>query len=312
MTGKGIVADGSSASARIDAPGSGAGAAADTSGTAAGVAATATVAAGVAAVAGAARAFCMEDVSAGYEGCAVISGFSLTVRPGQIHCLLGPNGVGKTTLFRTALGLLPLLAGRVTVDGRDTASLSDREMARLVAYVPQAGAAPFAFTVRDVVAMGRLSRMGAFASPSRSDYRAVDGVLDRLGITGLAGRSYTELSGGERQMVLIARAVAQEPEFLMMDEPTAALDFGNQAQVLRCARELADGGIGIIMTTHTPDHLHMCGATGTLVMRGGTYLQGTADELLTEANLSRAYGTGVMVVDASWRGTPQRFCRPVL
>lgn len=262
--------------------------------------------------AGQARSFRMTGVSAGYNGSPVISGFSLTVRPGDVHCLLGPNGVGKTTLFRTALGLLPLLGGHVEVDGRDASALSDREMARLVAYVPQAGAVPFAFTVRDVVAMGRLSRMGVFSSPSASDYEVVDGVIDRLGMGALAGRSYTELSGGERQMALIARAVAQEPHFLMMDEPTAALDFGNQAQVLRCVRELADDGLGVLMTTHTPDHLLLCHGTGTLLMRDGTYVQGGADELLTEANLARAYGTEVMVVEADWHGERTRFCRPVV
>lgn len=258
------------------------------------------------------RAFRLDRVSVGYAGRAVLEGVSLAVRPGEVHCLLGPNGVGKTTLFRSALGLLPLVAGRVTVDGRDAARMSDRELARVVAYVPQAAEIPFAFSVRDVVAMGRLSHMGAFASPGASDYEVVDGTLDRLGIPHLAERAYTELSGGERQMALIARAVAQEPGYLLMDEPTAALDFGNQAQVLRCVRELAQSGLGILMTTHTPDHLHICRASGTLLMRDGTYEQGSAAELLTPALLSAAYGTEVMVVDAAWHGEPQCFCRPVV
>lgn len=258
------------------------------------------------------RAFLLDHVSVGYAGSAVLKDVSLTVRPGEVHCLLGPNGVGKTTLFRSALGLLPLVAVRVSIDGRDAGTLSDRELARVVAYVPQAAEIPFAFTVRDVVAMGRLSHMGVFASPGVADYAVVDGTLDRLGISRLAERSYTELSGGERQMALIARAVAQEPEYLLMDEPTAALDFGNQAQVLRCVRELAESGLGILMTTHTPDHLHLCRAFGTLIMRDGTYRQGDATELLTPELLSEAYGTEVMVVDADWRGTSQRFCRPVV
>ena len=216
------------------------------------------------------------------------------------------------SLFRSALGLIPVQAGRVTVDGRDAAAMGDRELARYVAYVPQASEVPFAFTVRDVVAMGRIARMGEFSSPSRADYAVVDATLERLGISGLARRAYTELSGGERQMALIARAVTQEPGYLMMDEPTAALDLGNQAQVLSCVRELAHEGMGVLMTTHVPDHVQMLGASATLIMRDGSIIQGVAEEVLGADLLSRAYGCEVMAVDAAWRGRAQRFCRPVV
>lgn len=247
------------------------------------------------------RMLAVRGASVGYNGHAVLDHVSLTVAPGQIHCLLGRNGVGKTTLFRSILGFLPLLSGTVTVDGRDASQLSDRALSHVVAYVPQAGENPFAFSVRDVVALGRLSRMGVFSSPSKGDREVVGSVLARLGIEYLADRPLTELSGGERQMVLIARAVAQEPEYLMMDEPTAALDLGNQAQVLRCARELADSGLGILMTTHDPDQLRMLEASGALIMPDGTYLTGSADELLARDNLERAYGCRVTAAEHVWR-----------
>ena len=254
----------------------------------------------------------VEHLACGYGSKRVLGDFSVEVATGTIHCLLGPNGVGKTTLFKTMLGLLPRMGGAVKVDGRDTLAFSPQELARVIAYVPQAHTPPFAFTVRDVVVMGRMAHMGLFASPRSRDYDAADRSMERLGITHLASRVYTELSGGERQMTLIARALAQQPRFLMMDEPTASLDFGNQAQVLTAVRNLAEDGLGVIMTTHVPDHLFQCEARGTLLMRGGSYLEGSADELLTEENLSRAYGIDVMVLDAPWHGRAQRFCRPVV
>ncbi|MBC2890396.1 ABC transporter ATP-binding protein [Gordonibacter massiliensis (ex Traore et al. 2017)] len=254
----------------------------------------------------------VRDLACGYGGRRVVEGFSMRVGAGDVHCLLGPNGVGKTTLFKTVLGLLPRLAGSVLLDGREVDGLSAREFARAVAYVPQAHTPPFAFNVRDVVVMGRLAHLGPFAAPGRADYEAADDALAQLGIGRLADRVYTELSGGERQMALIARAVAQSPRFLMMDEPTANLDFGNQAEVLGAAKRLAAGGMGVVMTTHVPDHLFQCEAEGTLMLRDGRYVKGGADAVLTPENLRDAYGIEVMVLDASWRGRGVRFCRPVV
>lgn len=258
------------------------------------------------------RAFELQDLSAGYADAAVVEHVSLKVAPGEIHCLLGPNGTGKTTLFRTALGLLPRLGGRVLVDGRDIDGLSERELACFVAYVPQAAEVPFAYRVRDVVVMGRLAHMGLFASPGDVDYAVADRSLRELGLEPLTDRLYTELSGGERQMVLLARAFAQEPEYILMDEPTAALDLGNQVRVLSHVRALTKRGIGILMTTHAPDHLDMCDATGTLLLRDGSYLQGSADELLRAEVLERAYGTEVMVLNITHEGRSIRLCRPVI
>lgn len=252
------------------------------------------------------------DVSCGYGGTAVIEHLSFAVHPGEVCCLLGPNGAGKTTVFRTVLGTLAPLVGSIAVDGRDVRSLGERELARLVAYVPQAAEVPFAFTVLDVAVMGRLAHLGAFGAPGAADYAVCDRVLALLGIEHLADRLYTELSGGERQMVLIARALVQEPRYLLMDEPTAALDLGNQARVLAAVRTLAHRGIGVLMTTHTPDHLGMLEATGVLLFPDGSYALGSADRLLNERNLACAYGVPVMVVEAERGGRVRRFCRPVI
>lgn len=242
----------------------------------------------------------------------VVEGFTATIEPGDVFCLMGPNGAGKTTLFRTVLGLLPRLGGTVRIDGRDALDYSDKDRARLVAYVPQAHTPPFAFAVRDVVVMGQVAGRSAFDSPGAADYEAADRTLALLGIEHLADRIYTEVSGGERQMVLIARALAQNPRYLMMDEPTAALDYGNEAQVLTAVKRLAESGIGIVMTTHTPEHIAQCDGRGALLLRDGGCMYGGPDEVLDPEALRRAYGVEVMVFDEDYRGKRRRICQPLV
>ena len=252
------------------------------------------------------------DLACGYGDVTVLSGFSATVSTGEVFCLLGPNGVGKTTLFKTMLGLLPRKAGMVLIGGRDTARMSSTELAHLVAYVPQNHVPPFAFTVRDVITMGAVAQRGMFGSPTAADRELADSILEELGVSKLADRVYTELSGGERQMVLIARALAQKPRFLMMDEPTAALDFGNQVRVLRCVLLLADEGLGIVMTTHQPEHLAQCRARGTLILPGNRFVTGDAREVLTPENLAAAYDVEVAVADMDYDGRTLLACQPIV
>lgn len=254
----------------------------------------------------------IKNLACGYGSKRVIEGFSATIESGMIYCLLGPNGVGKTTLFKTVLGLLPRLDGEILLDERDIARYSTGELARAMAYVPQAHVPPFAFSVQDVVVMGEVANRGLFCAPCADDYAHAQQILGELGISSLADRVYTELSGGERQMVLIARALAQRPRFLMMDEPTASLDFGNQAQVLSAVRRLASQGLGIVMTTHAPEQVAQCGAVGTLVLRDGTFAYGDASVLLTAENLRRAYGIDVMVADVPYDGRSLRVCQPLI
>ena len=253
----------------------------------------------------------LKDVRCGYKGRAVVDEFSARVSSGEILCLLGPNGVGKTTLFKCILGFLPLLGGRITVDGTDARAFSAKEYAKIVGYVPQAHMPPFSFRVFDVVAMGRTAHLGIMNRPGTRDLEIAAACMERLEISHLSDRVYTELSGGERQMVLIARALAQEPAFLMMDEPTSNLDFGNQARVLKNVRMLARQGLGIIMTTHQPDHVFQCEAEVSLMMRGLRYLSGPADQIITEEALHDAYGIGVAVLHAQYRGHELHLCRPI-
>lgn len=254
----------------------------------------------------------MKDVRCGYKNKTVVEGFSANISSGGILCLLGPNGVGKTTLFKCILGLLPLMGGSIMVDGRNARELSPSDYAKIIGYVPQARTPPFSFNVFDVVVMGRTTHLGIFGKPEKKDFQIAAKCMERLEISNLANRVYTELSGGEQQMVLIARALAQEPAFLVMDEPTSNLDFGNQARVLKNICLLAEQGLGIIMTTHQPDHVFQCEADVSLIMHDGVHLSGTAEQVITEQNLRKAYGIDVAILNAQYREYDLCFCRPLI
>ncbi|MCX7717927.1 MAG: ABC transporter ATP-binding protein [Candidatus Sumerlaeaceae bacterium] len=231
----------------------------------------------------------VRHLDCGYGTHAVARDVSLTVNGGEVVCLLGPNGSGKTTLFKTVLGLLRRLAGSITLDGSETSHWSQNRLAREIAYVPQSHTPLFPYRVLDVVVMGRAARLGLFAAPGRRDLELARAALDEAGIGHLAGRPYTEISGGERQMVLITRALVQEARLLVMDEPTSNLDFGNQVRVLRRMRDLAAGGIGILMTTHYPNHALICADRVAILHDGHMVAQGAPAEVITEQMLSAIY-----------------------
>ncbi len=235
------------------------------------------------------------DLAFGYPEHPVGRDVSLSVRNGEVVCLLGPNGCGKTTLFKTLLGLLPSQGGSITLDGASLSRMPRVEIARRIAYVPQAQAAPFPFAVIDLVLMGRVAHRGLFASPGQEDRRIAEAALAELAIAHLADRDVTRLSGGQRQLVLIARALAQAAPMIVMDEPTASLDFGNQVRVLSEIRKLTAGGAGIILATHDPDHA-LAIADRVILMKDGTILAaGPPEETLTPARLAAVYGVDVAI-----------------
>jgi len=254
----------------------------------------------------------IENLTCGYGDKDIVRNFSVSFDAGEIVALLGPNGIGKTTLFKSILRLVPIRSGRIRLDGTDAGSLSDREFAKRIAYVPQTHTPPFSFWAIEEVTMGRTAHMGASASPKASDTAIAQQSLERLGIADLAERQYTELSGGERQLVLVARALAQEPAVLLMDEPTSNLDFDNQARVLSVIKHLAEEGLGILLTTHAPDQVFLCDAKVCLMKRGFRYEIGNASEILTQEQLKDAYGIEVTVLHQTIQGIPMSFCQPKL
>ncbi len=236
-----------------------------------------------------------EGLAIGHGRVRVAGGISLSAGPGEVLCLLGPNGSGKTTLFRTLLGLIPALEGEVTLGGDPAGRLSRAEIARRVAFVPQAHLPVFPFPAREVVLMGRSARLGAFAQPGPADREIAAEAMERIGIADLAERDYTRLSGGQRQLVLIARALAQEAPLLVMDEPTASLDFGNQARVLGEIAALAGRNLGVVLSTHDPDHALALGTRVVVLHEGAIAAEGAPGEVLTAELLTRVYGVPVSV-----------------
>ncbi|MGB8435780.1 MAG: ABC transporter ATP-binding protein [Burkholderiales bacterium] len=238
------------------------------------------------------------DLAFGHPGRTLGRNVNFSLGAGEALAVLGPNGGGKTTLFRTVLGLLPAHGGELLLDGRPLRSWDRRSLARSLGYVPQQHAGFFNFSVREVVLMGRTAHVGLFATPSTADHAAAAAAIDALGINELADRIYTRISGGERQLALIARALAQGPQLLVMDEPTASLDFGNQTLVLRRMRDLAQRGIGVLFSTHDPDHAFAC-ADQVMLLKEGVLALGTPAEVIRPDSLERLYGVQVDVISLS-------------
>ena len=248
------------------------------------------------------------NLSIGYGREPLLEHLDLALEAGSITCLLGPNGIGKTTLFKTLLGLLAPLAGEVFVAGETLGSISKRATARHLAYVPQALPSTFSYSVRDLVVMGRSVHLGAFGVPGPRDDDIAAAALDRLGIGHLGTCDSAQISGGQRQLALIARALAQEARVVVMDEPTASLDIANRALVLNAVRDLAAGGIAVLFATHEPEQAFEIAGQSWIVRRGHGVRSGPTAEVLTSASLSELYGTP-LAIEVTPRG--RRVVTPV-
>jgi len=239
----------------------------------------------------------VEGLDFGFPGRTIGRDVSFTLQAGEVMCVLGPNGGGKTTLFRTLLGLLEAHAGSIRLDSSSLKTLTRAEIARRAGYVPQGHAGYFAFTVREFVLMGRTAHLGVFSVPGRQDRHVAERALESLGIAHLADKPVTEISGGERQLALVARALAQEPKLLVLDEPTASLDFGNQVRVLQRISALAASGISILFSSHDPDHAFLCARRALLLAEGRVLEIGAPRAVIRPDTLERLYGVSVKVID---------------
>jgi iron complex transport system ATP-binding protein len=233
------------------------------------------------------------DLSIGYRDRVVGRHLDISLKTGEVLALLGPNGGGKTTLLKTLLGLLPPKSGEVRLGDRPLSGYTARERARRIAYVPQSHAATFAFAVETVVLMGRTAHGSLLSRPNAVDRAITSRMLERFGIAHLADRSYTMISGGERQLTLLARALAQEPQFVVLDEPTASLDFGNQGRVLREIAALGASGHGVLFTTHDPNHAMRAADHAFLLRDGACIADGEVGAVLERGQLETLYGAKV-------------------
>lgn len=231
----------------------------------------------------------VRDVSFSYRQNEVLKNLSFSVPGGRVVGILGANGAGKSTLFKLILGVLPLQRGDIMINGRSVKTLSSRERAKQMAYIPQTQRGTFQFTVAEMVLMGTTSSFSMFAQPGKRERIKAAEAMKLLQIEQFADRLYDQLSGGEQQLVLIARAVAQDAPILIMDEPTASLDYGNQIRVLEETRQLADRGYLVLISTHNPQHIFLY-ADEVLLIDGGTATAfGKPQEVLSEALLSHVY-----------------------
>ncbi len=237
------------------------------------------------------------DVSFAYvRGEEVLRRVSLSLVDAEVAFVLGANGSGKTTLLQCLSGVRQPTSGTVSVDGRPLAQLAPRERARWIGVVPQFHEPAFAFTVAEAVLMGRAPHLGLFARPGSGDRAIVDRALEAVGILGMRNRAYTEISGGEQQLVLIARGLAQGARCLLMDEPAAHLDPRHQHGILGVVKELATGGHSFVVTSHQPDNAFLYADRVLLLVAGAAHSYGRPGEAITEGSLRAAYGMGFEIV----------------
>jgi len=239
----------------------------------------------------------------------IFEGIDFALHPGDILCILGPNGIGKTTLLKSIVGLNLLSNGSIHVNGKNLSHLKCNEIAKLIAYVPQTHQPVFSYSVLDVVLMGRSPHIGLFSSPSEADRIIARESLQILGIESLTENPYTAISGGERQLVLLAQVLAQQAKILLLDEPTAHLDYGNQIKILTYIKTIAAIGVIVVMTSHVPDHAFMVATQVSLMLSGEPMRIGPPEQILSKSDLCRIYGIEIDIIDDGRGG---KTCIPVM
>lgn len=235
----------------------------------------------------------VENLSFSYKTANVLKGVSFSAAEGNLLCVLGKNGAGKSTLFKCILGLLNGYNGTIKIHGTVAHLLSVQELSQKIAYIPQNHSIVFSYSVVDMVMMGITPHLRHFESPGGNHKKAAIEALELLNILHLKDKSFNQLSGGEQQLVLIARSVAQQTKILIMDEPCSNLDYGNQIKVMRTIKELAKKGYLIIQSTHNPEHAFLFADEVLVLMEGRVKDKGKADAILTEELLEAIYSIHV-------------------
>ena len=235
----------------------------------------------------------VSNVSFSYKNKPVLHDVSFKLKEHSMLCVLGPNGVGKSTLFNCILGLLPRFTGEILVQGRNVRTYRPYELAREIAYVPQSHFPTFNFSALDMVLMGTTSQIGFTSVPGKQQLFLAREAMERVGISELEERGFMQISGGERQLVLVARALAQKARILVMDEPTANLDYGNQLRVLSQVKGLSREGYTIVQSTHNPDQAFMFADHVLALWEGKVLSYGTPQEMISEGLIKQLYGVDI-------------------
>ncbi len=242
-------------------------------------------------------------------GFPIFEDISFQMDEGDVFCILGPNGIGKSTLIRCLARLSLLTSGCIHLQGKDILTMNRQDLAKKISFIPQIHSPSFSYTVFDFVLMGRNPYIGLFARPSEVDLSIAEDAIATVRISGLKEKKYTEISGGEQQLVVFAQALAQEPKLLLLDEPTSHLDLANQIHILKLIDHLADKGLTTVMTTHIPDHAFLLERHAAIMKDGKFFALGPVHEVITEENMREAYGVDVKIVNVD--GTNQKTCVPV-
>ncbi|MDD3002107.1 MAG: ABC transporter ATP-binding protein [Candidatus Riflebacteria bacterium] len=242
----------------------------------------------------------------------IIDNISLKIDAGSIVSILGPNGSGKTTLLKLILGLLERQTGTIEVFQANLDSMSLKERAKKLAYVPQKHKAVFAYKVIDIVAMGKLPYSGVFCITSHEDYLEAAEMLEKMNLIHLSERPYNEISGGEQQLVMICRALLQRAEILILDEPVTGLDYGNQLMLLKKLKELSQTGITCIMTTHYPEHALWTSDFSIFLKKGKIVASGKTDDIITSEMLYELYNAHIKIVKTSINESNISTCVPLI
>ncbi|MBP2134042.1 iron complex transport system ATP-binding protein [Methanomicrobium sp. W14] len=240
----------------------------------------------------------------------VLSDVSFSAKEGDLLAVLGPNGVGKSTMFRCILGFLKDYSGSVYLDDADIKTLDHRQIAKKVAYIPQSTYPVFNFTVLDVVLMGLTNQISIISEPKQEHIDKACEAMKSLGIAHLKNAGYGEISGGERQLALIARALVQNAKILIMDEPTANLDYGNQSRVMKRIVGLAGGGYIVILSTHNPDHAFLYANRVLMIYDGKVIADGRPEDVMTAGLIKKVYGVEVNIEDYENTMRHHKICIP--
>ena len=242
----------------------------------------------------------------------ILRNINLQLEEGKILAVLGPNGIGKTTLLKCAIGLLPWQQGRSLIAGQDIRTMKPRDLWSTVSYIPQSHGFAFSYTGLEMVIMGRSSHLGTFEQPGAKEIDMAEEMMRKVGILHLAKKDCNRMSGGELQMVLIARALINEPRLIILDEPETGLDFHNQILVLNMIEKLAhEEGISAVMNTHYPTNAMTVADDAFMINRKGEFFYGSTRDVLTEENISRSFDVDVLVGDFESHGRKIRSIIPV-